>query len=161
DNEQIPGVLAFRVESPIVYFNVDHILRIVLERVEAEAESLRLIVCDLSTSPTVDLAGAKMFLDLHTELAKRQMILRLVEAHASVRDLLRLEGAEDRVDRFKSVDDVIEHFQKEARNPKSRNLGIVLVAEQEREEWDDTDVSADLSSEALAKEEALAKAEAV
>ena len=57
-----------------------------------------------------------MFLDLHTELAKRRMILRLVEAHASVRDLLRLEGAEDqvgRVDRFKSVDDVIEHFQKE------------------------------------------------
>jgi len=44
------------------------------------------------------------------------MILHLVEAHASVRDLLRLEGAEDqvgRVDRFKSVDDVIEHFQKE------------------------------------------------
>jgi len=116
DNERIPGILAFRVESPIVYFNVDHILRIVLERVEAEGKSLRLIVCDLSTSPTVDLAGAKMFLDLHTELAKRQMILHLVEAHASVRDLLRLEGAEDqvgRVDRFKSVDDVIEHFQKE------------------------------------------------
>jgi len=116
DNERTPGILAFRVESPIVYFNVDHILRIVLEHVEAEGESLRLIVCDLSTSPTVDLAGAKMFLDLHTELAKRQMILHLVEAHASVRDLLRLEGAEDqvgRVDRFKSVDDVIEHFQKE------------------------------------------------
>jgi MFS superfamily sulfate permease-like transporter len=115
DNERIPGVLAFRVESAIVYFNVDHVLRIVLDRVEAEGESLRLIVCDLSTSPTVDLAGARMFLDLHTELAKRRMILRLVEAHASVRDLLRIEGAEDRVgriDRFETVDDVIEHFQK-------------------------------------------------
>ena len=57
-----------------------------------------------------------MFLDLHTELAKRQMFLRLVEAHASVRDLLRIEGAEDRVgriDRFETVDDVIEHFRKE------------------------------------------------
>jgi hypothetical protein len=29
----------------------------VLHRVEAEAKSLRLIVCDLSTSPTVDLAA--------------------------------------------------------------------------------------------------------
>jgi MFS superfamily sulfate permease-like transporter len=116
DNEQISGVLAFRVESPIVYFNVDHVLRIVLHRVEAEAKSLRLIVCDLSTSPTVDLAGARMFLDLYTEIAKRRMILRLVEAHAPVRDLLRIEGAEDRVgriDRFATVDDVIEHFQKE------------------------------------------------
>ena len=116
DNERIPGVLAFRVESVIVYFNIDHVFRVVLDRVEAEGKSLRLVVCDLSTSPTVDLAGAKMFLDLHSELAKRRMILRLVEAHASVRDLLRIEGAEDRVgriDRFATVDDVIEHFQKD------------------------------------------------
>jgi hypothetical protein len=51
-----------------------------------------------------------------SELAKRGVILRLVEAHASVRDLLRIEGAEDRVgriDRFAIVADVIEHFQKE------------------------------------------------
>ena len=68
----------------------------------------------ISTSPAVDLAGARMFLDLHTELAKRGIILRLVEAHASVRDLLRIEGAEDRVgriDRFATVADAIEHFQ--------------------------------------------------
>jgi SulP family sulfate permease len=114
DNERIPGVLAFRVESGIVYFNVDHVFRVVLDRVEAEAKTLRLVVCDLSTSPAVDLAGARMFLDLHTELAKRGIILRLVEAHASVRDLLRMEGAEDRVgriDRFATVADAIEHFQ--------------------------------------------------
>ena len=116
DNEQIPGVLAFRVESPILYFNIDHVFLIVLDRVEAAGKSLRLVVCDLSTSARVDLAGAKMFLDLHTELSKRRMILRLVEAHAYVRDLLRIEGAEDRVgriDRFATVDDVIEYFQKE------------------------------------------------
>jgi SulP family sulfate permease len=116
DNERIPGVLAFRVESGIVYFNVEHILRVVLDRVEAEGKSIRLVICDLSTSPTVDLAGAKMFLELHTELAKRGVILGLVEAHASVRDLLRIEEAEDRVgriDRFATVADVIDNFQKE------------------------------------------------
>ena len=87
-----------------------------LDRVEAEVKTLRLVVCDLSTSPNIDLAGARMFLALHAELAKRRVILRLVEAHASVRDLLRIEGTEDRVgriDRFATVDDVIEHFQKE------------------------------------------------
>ena len=117
DNEQIPGVLAFRVESGIVYFNVDHVFQVVLDRVETEVKTLRLVVCDLSTSPAVDLAGARMFLDLQTELAKRGIILRLVEAHASVRDLLRIEGAEDRVgriDRFATVADAIEHFQKSA-----------------------------------------------
>jgi MFS superfamily sulfate permease-like transporter len=115
DNERIPGVLAFRVESGIVYFNVDHVFRVVLDRVEAELKTLRLVICDLSTSPNIDLAGAKMLLELQTELAKRGVILHLVEAHASVRDLLRIEGAEERVgriDRFETVADVIEHFQK-------------------------------------------------
>jgi SulP family sulfate permease len=115
DNEQIPEVLVFRVESGIVYFNVEHILRVVLDRVEAEEKSVRLMICDLSTSPAVDLAGVRMILDLHTELAKRGIVLRLAEAHASVRDLLRIEGAEGRVgriDRFAMVADVIEHFQK-------------------------------------------------
>ena len=116
-NERIPGVLAFRVESGIVYFNVGHVFRVVLDRVEAELKTLRLVVCDLSTSPNIDLAGAKMLLELQTELAKRGVVLRLVEAHASVRDLLRIEGAEDRVgriDRFATVADVIEDFQKNA-----------------------------------------------
>jgi high affinity sulfate transporter 1 len=127
DNERIPGLLAFRVESPIVYFNVDNVLRIVLDRVEAEAESLRLVVCDLSTSPTVDLAGAKMFLELCDELAKRRMTLRLFEAHASVRDMLRVEGAEDRVgriDRFETVNEVVEHFQKEGVQAVAHDLQV-------------------------------------
>jgi SulP family sulfate permease len=90
------------------------VLRVVLDRVEAEGKSLGLVVCDLSASPSVDLAGARMLLALHSELATRGVILRLVEAHASVRDLLRIEGAEDRVgrvDRFATVADVIERFQ--------------------------------------------------
>jgi high affinity sulfate transporter 1 len=115
-NEQIPGALAFRVEAGIVYFNVDHVLRVVLERVQAAGKSLHLVVCDLSTSPSIDLAGAKMLLNLQAELAKRDIILRLVEARASVRDLLRIEGAEERVgtiNRFATLADVIDNFQKE------------------------------------------------
>jgi MFS superfamily sulfate permease-like transporter len=114
-NQQIPGVLAFRVEAGLVYFNVDHVLRVVLERIEAAGNSVRLVVCDLSTSPSIDLAGAKMFLHLQAELAKRGIILRLVEARASVRDLLRIEGAEERVgaiDRLATLADVVDNFQK-------------------------------------------------
>jgi hypothetical protein len=57
-----------------------------------------------------------MLLNLQAELAKRDIILRLVEARASVRDLLRIEGAEERVgtiNRFATLADVIDNFQKE------------------------------------------------
>jgi MFS superfamily sulfate permease-like transporter len=111
DNELIPKVLAFRVESGILYFNAEHVFDAVLARLEAEPEQPKLVVCDLSTSPVVDLAAARMFLSLYEELNRRGIGLRLVEARSSVRDMLRLEGVEEkvgRIDRFQTLADVVE-----------------------------------------------------
>ncbi len=94
DNEPIPGVLAFRVEAALLYFNVDHVLRAVLERVAQMPAGLKLVVCDLSNSAYVDLAGARMLTRLHDELSPRGVGLRIVEAHGTQRDLLRAEGLE-------------------------------------------------------------------
>ena len=110
ENEPTPGVLAFRVESGILYFNTEHVFDVVLERIEASSEPPKLVVCDLSTSPAVDLAGARMFISLQEELARRHIALRLVEARSSVRDMLRLEGVEDkvgRIDRTRSLADIV------------------------------------------------------
>jgi hypothetical protein len=64
----------------------------------------------------VDMAGARMFLALQAELAKRGLIFRLVEARSGVRDMLRIEGVEDRVariDRFTMLADAIDAFHQE------------------------------------------------
>ena len=117
DNEPTSGVLAFRVEAGIVYFNADHIFDTVLKRVEATHEPVRVVFCDLSTSPHVDMAGARMFLSLQAELAKRNIPLRLVEARSTVRDMLRVEGVEDkvgRIDRFTTLAHAIDDFQNSA-----------------------------------------------
>jgi len=112
DNERLPGVLIFRVEAAILYFNVDHVRNAVWEQVLA-AQGLRLVICDLSNSPYVDMAGAEMLAALHRDLAARDISLRVVEAHARVRDLLRAEGLEERVGylgRHLSVDQAVaEH----------------------------------------------------
>jgi high affinity sulfate transporter 1 len=119
-NEPTPGVLAFRVESGIVYFNTEHIFDTVLARLDAEASPVRLVACDLSTSPQIDMAGAQMLLALHAELVKRGIAFRLVEARSSVRDMLRVEGVEEkvgRIDRFTTLADAIDAFQKPAAAP--------------------------------------------
>jgi high affinity sulfate transporter 1 len=112
DNERIPGVLIFRVEASLLYFNADNVRQAVLERVRAE-DSPRLVVGDLSNSPYVDLSGARMLAKLSEDLAGRGAVLRLAETHAGVRDLLRAEGVEaqvGRIDRFTSVADAVEEF---------------------------------------------------
>lgn len=112
DNEVVPEALVFRVESSLLYFNTEHVHRIVWDRVQATPH-LRLVVCDLSDAPLVDVAGARMLTALHTKLARCSIQLRVVEAHARVRDLLRAEGLEDRVGylgRHLSVEQALAEF---------------------------------------------------
>ena len=69
-----------------------------------------MVVCDLSTSPYVDIAGTGMLSALGRDLAEVGIELRLAEAHAAVRDILRAEGLDKRmgpIDRRLSIDDVI------------------------------------------------------
>jgi MFS superfamily sulfate permease-like transporter len=96
DNELIPEVLIFRVEASLLYFNVEHVRNRVWAKI-VESGPLRLVVCDLSNSPYVDVAGAAMLTELHRELSARGVQLRIVEAHAKARDLLRVEGLEEQV----------------------------------------------------------------
>lgn len=109
DNEQVPGILIFRVEASLLYFNVEHVRNIVWARIGA-TDSLQLVVCDLSNSPYVDVAGAAFLAALYKELAAQRIALRIVEAHARTRDLLRAEGLEEQVGYFgrhMSVDQAI------------------------------------------------------
>ena len=116
DNEAIPAVLIFRVEASLLYFNTDHVHKTVREKACAN-DSLRLVVCDLSNSPHVDVAGATMLSALQKELTTRGVQLRIVEAHAKARDLLRAEGLEQQTGYFgrhMSVDQAIIEFHQAA-----------------------------------------------
>jgi MFS superfamily sulfate permease-like transporter len=91
DNELVPGVLIVRVEAALLYFNATHVREQVRALVASEGDALRLVVWDLSTSPYVDIAAARMLGEVQRELAARGADLRIVEARATVRDLLRAE----------------------------------------------------------------------
>jgi anti-anti-sigma factor len=91
--EETPGVLVVRVEAALLYFNAGHVRDAVRGLVAEGGEGLRVVVWDLSTSPYVDIAGLRMLAELARDLAARGIVLRLAEAHATVRDLVRREGA--------------------------------------------------------------------
>jgi high affinity sulfate transporter 1 len=113
DNEPVPGALLFRTEASLLYFNADHVCDTVMKRVAQMGTGLRLAICDLSTSPHVDLAGAEMLAGLHDQLASVDVRLQIVEARSSVRDRLHAEGVEDkvgRIGRFKSLADAVDEF---------------------------------------------------
>ncbi|RXH21960.1 DNA repair protein [Bradyrhizobium nanningense] len=95
--EPLVGVIAFRPEASLLYINAETILAAVLNALGTSAD-IRLVVCDLSASPYIDLAGARMLHDLYDELASRHIALCIVGAHAQLRDLLRAEGLAEKTD---------------------------------------------------------------
>ena len=98
DNEPLSDAIAFRPEASLLYVNADAVLETVSDRVRAEGPSnIRIVICDLSASPHVDLAGSRMLHRLHDELAGHGVALRIVGARARVRDLLRADGVADKV----------------------------------------------------------------
>src|SRR5213080_859978 len=114
NNELIHGVLIFRPESGLVYFNVDNVCDSILSRVRAEPTPPKLVVLDLSAAPRVDLQSAHALGGMADELTAKGIRFQAVEPRASVRDRLRNEGVDGKlggVNRFTTVADAIDHFQ--------------------------------------------------
>jgi sulfate permease, SulP family len=93
ENESLVGTIAFRPEASLLYLNAEYVLARVLAQLETVGtESTLSVVCDLSASPMMDLAGARMLAELRENLRTRGATLTIVNAHGRVRDLLRAEG---------------------------------------------------------------------
>jgi SulP family sulfate permease len=97
DVEPLVGIIAFRPEASLLYINAEMILATVLDALRT-SPGVKLVACDLSASPFIDLAGSRMLNDLHDELAARQIAFCIVGAHGQLRDLLQADGLDQKTD---------------------------------------------------------------
>ena len=113
ENEAVPGVIVFRPEASLVYINADAVSEAVLARLR-DTREIFLVVCDLSASPNIDLAGSRMLHELHSELTARNIALRIIGARGNVRDLLRADGLAEKtggLDRAATLDSLLGHVR--------------------------------------------------
>ncbi|HEY4284466.1 MAG TPA: SulP family inorganic anion transporter [Chthoniobacterales bacterium] len=113
DNELVPNVAIFRPESGLVYFNIDHVCDTILSQVAALPVAPKLVVLDLSAAPRLDLQSAHTLANLADELATKSIRFQAVEPRSSVRDRIRMAGADSKlggVNRHTTVADAIDNF---------------------------------------------------
>ena len=118
DNEPTPGMLIFRPESSLLYFNADNVRDAIVARIDGEASPPKVVLLDLSAAPRVDLQSAHVLVGLADELAKRGIRIQVVEARSAVRDRFRRMGFDARlngINRVDSVTQVVAAFQTEDR----------------------------------------------
>ncbi|MGC1972536.1 MAG: SulP family inorganic anion transporter, partial [Pseudolabrys sp.] len=110
ENEPLGSVIACRPEASLLYVNAGYVLETVMASILKNRSKIRAVVCDLSASPYLDLAGARILHALHDELAAQGIALQIVGARGRVRDLLRADGLAEKVgglERAVSLDDAI------------------------------------------------------
>jgi sulfate permease, SulP family len=115
-NELIPNVMIFRPESLLVYFNIDNVCDVILSRVRGEPTPPKLVVLDLSAAARVDMQSAHTLAGMADELTAQGLQFHAVEPRSAVRERLRHEHVDGKlggIDRFTTVADVIDHFQRE------------------------------------------------
>ncbi len=107
--QEIPGVFVFRVDVSVLYFNAEHIRESVKRA--AAARQAKVAVCDLSSTPNMDISGATMLHELNEDLQREGGCLKLAEVRTRIRVLLREAGFGELLpheDYQQTVDDVVQ-----------------------------------------------------
>ncbi len=93
--DETPGALVLRSAGAWFYFNAEHIRRRILELVERAPGSVRVVVLDCSTIPTIDLNASTSLRALSRAIKARGATLHLAELRDDIAEELRKSRAED------------------------------------------------------------------
>jgi MFS superfamily sulfate permease-like transporter len=113
DNELIPGVMIFRPEASLIYFNIEHVRDTIIDSVRgAQPTSPKLVVIDLSAAPHVDVQSIETLSVIADELSALGIRIHVVEARSKVRDRIRRAGMDEKlggINRFSTIADVLDN----------------------------------------------------
>jgi sulfate permease, SulP family len=104
--DQIPGILIFRVDSPLLFANATTVREQLNDHIESRVPAVKLVILDFYSSPILDVTAADMINDLISDLSDRSIAIRLANTTGQVRDLLRKAGLEEKLGRLESTDTI-------------------------------------------------------
>jgi high affinity sulfate transporter 1 len=116
DNELSRHAIVVRPEASLIYVNAAAVLEAIQTRLKVlDSSAIRVMICDLSASAFIDLAGSRMLHELHGELDKRGIALRIVGARSYVRDFLRADGLGEKIgpiDRAATIHELVAEAER-------------------------------------------------
>jgi sulfate permease, SulP family len=89
--QTLPGVIVFRPNAALLYFNVDNVREHMLQLLTRSEVPLRRIIIDLSFTTELDLSTIRMLIDFARRAQEDGVAVLLADAHYRVRALLARE----------------------------------------------------------------------
>jgi len=95
----VPGVLVYRFESALLFFNADYFAGRIRQAVSEAQEQPLVLVLDAESMPMLDTTGADTLAALHSELWGNGIELRVARAKGRFRSMLEASGVADMIGR--------------------------------------------------------------
>ena len=95
--ETIPGLVIYRFESALLFFNADYFKRRVLDVVSTQREAARCLLLDAEGMNRLDITGADTLSALQAQLAARGIVLLVARAPLGFVSLCERAGLAERI----------------------------------------------------------------
>ena len=118
--ETFPGLVIYRFDASLLFFNADHFKSQVRSIVTQAQTGVRCLLLDAETMPLVDTTGAASLDELCAELGERGIVLAIAAAKAPVRAMLDRTGLTQRIGSahlFSTVEAAVAAFGPSRRDP--------------------------------------------
>jgi len=122
---QIPGLLILRIDSPLYYFNVNFVGRLIREQVTARQDTINTLLIDVGASSDLDLTTIDGLQALIAQLIERGIGVMYAQVRGGVRERLRRVGARQELydSFFPTVAYAVEvYVQRQAGHPPAELL---------------------------------------
>lgn len=111
--ESFAGIVVYRFDSALVFFNADHFKARARAVVQQAAQPVRTFVLDAETMPYMDTTGAASLEYVCAEFKARGMVVAIAAAKGPVREMLERTGLLECIGAnrlYASVNDAVEAF---------------------------------------------------
>lgn len=112
--ESFPGMVIYRFDAALVFFNADHFKARARMVVEEAAQPVRYFLLDAETMPHLDTTGAASLGQVCAEFKAKSMVVAIAAAKGPVREMLERTGVAERIGAnrlYASVNDAVDAFR--------------------------------------------------
>ena len=97
DAKTIPGLLIFRFDARLIFFNCNFFASEVKRCIAEAQEQVKTVLIDAEAMNDIDITGADRLIKLNTELNSKNIVMFLSHVRDPLRDKMRRMGVEDAI----------------------------------------------------------------
>ncbi|MBK8983665.1 MAG: sulfate permease [Ignavibacteria bacterium] len=113
DAVKIPGIMIYRFEAPLLFFNADYFKKRVYEFIDNERREINFLILDASPLIRIDITAAEIFEDLIFELKADNIVFGIAKLNSNVNLILKRANITEKIGEdniFESVHSAVEYY---------------------------------------------------